>query len=73
MSRKCCLKLVERLSFGVSDGQKQPYCFEISVLGAQKKAIAAMVGGLLEEALKYHVGAPLLANIVGPPYLRNKR
>ena len=57
---------VEHLSFGASDGGKQPYRFETSVLGAQKKAIAAVVGGLLEEALKDHVGAPQLANAVGP-------
>ena len=37
-------------------GEQQPYHFEISVLGAQKKAITAVVGGLLEEALKDYVG-----------------
>ena len=67
MSRKCSLTFVGQLSFGGSDGGKQPYRFERSVLGAQK-AIAAVVGGLLEEALKDHVGAPQLANVVGPPY-----
>ena len=36
------------------------------------KAIAAVVGGLLEEALKDNVGAPQLENI-GQPYLQNKR
>ena len=35
----------------------------------QMKAIAGVVRGLLEEALKDHVGAPQLENIVGPPYL----
>ena len=73
LSRKCCLTFVERLSFGASDGGKQPYRFEISVLGAQKKAIAAVVGGLLEEALKGHVDVPQLANVVGTPYLRTKQ
>ena len=53
--------------------RKTTYCFEISVLGAQKKAIAAVVRGLLEEALKDHIGAPQLANVVDPPYLRNKQ
>ena len=55
---------VERLPFGPLNGGKQPYRFEISVLRAQKKAIAAVVEGLLEEALKDHVGAPQLAIIV---------
>ena len=69
LSRKCCLMFVEQLSFGASDGEKQPYHFEISALGMQKKAIAAVVRGLLEEELKDHVGAGQLANVVGPPYL----
>ena len=45
------------------------YRFKISVLEAQKKAIAAVVGGLLEEMLKNHIGVPQLVNVVGPPYL----
>ena len=49
------------------------YRFAVSVLGAQKKVIAAMVRGLLDEALKHHVRVPQLANIVGPPYLRSKQ
>ena len=64
------MMFIERLSFGAADGGKQPYGFEISVLGAQKKAIAALVS---KEALKDHVGVPQLANVVGPLYLRNKR
>ena len=69
------MTFVERLSFGASDGVKQSYRFKISVLGAQKKAISALVEGLLEEALKDHVGTSQLANVVGPPYmyLQNKR
>ena len=43
------------------------------VLGVQKKAIAAVVGGLLEKELKGHVGAPQLVNVISPPYLRNKQ
>ena len=35
----------------------------------QMKAIAAVVGGLLEEALKNHVGVWQLENMVGPLYL----
>ena len=35
----------------------------------QMKAITAMVGGLLEEALKDHVGVPQLDNVVGQLYL----
>ena len=38
---------------------------------AQMKAISAVVGGLLEKALKDHVGVPQLENVVGPPYLQN--
>ena len=34
------------------------------------KAIASMVGGFLEEALKDHVGVPQLENVVGPSYLQ---
>ena len=49
------MTFVKRLSFGASDGGKQPYRFAGSVLGAQKKAIAAVVRGLLEEALKDQV------------------
>ena len=56
------------MSFGASGGLKQLYRFKISDFEVQKKAIAAVVGGLLEEALKDHVGAPQLANVVGPPY-----
>ena len=37
-------------------------------LEAQMKAIVGVVRGLLEEALKDHVGAPQLENIVGLPY-----
>ena len=37
------------------------------------KAITAMVRGLLEEALKDPIGAPQLENVVGPPYLQNKK
>ena len=73
LSSKCSLTFVEQLSFGVSDGGKQPYRFAVSVLGVQKQAITAMVKGLLEEALKDHVGAPQLANIVDPPHLQNKQ
>ena len=36
------------------------------------KAITGVVGGLLKEVLKDHIGAPQLENIVGLPYLRNK-
>ena len=36
------------------------------------KAITAVVGGLLVEVLKDHVGAPQLVNVIGPLYLRNK-
>ena len=65
------MTFVERRSFGASDGGKQPYRFQISVVGAQKKAIAAVVRDLLEEMLKDHVSVQQLhvANIVGPPYL----
>ena len=49
------------------------YRFETCVLRVQKKAIAAVVGGVLEEAIKDNVGVPQLANVVGPPYLRNKQ
>ena len=65
----------KRLFFGVSHGGRQPYCFAGSVLKAQVKAIASVVRGLLEEALKVHIGAPQLENIRGPPfmYLQNKR
>ena len=54
------------MSVGASDGGKQPYRFKISVFGAQKKAIAFVVRGLLEEMLKDHVGVSQLANIVVP-------
>ena len=54
------LTFVERLSFGVSDGGRQPYSFAGSVLRAQVKVIAAVVGGLLEEVLKDHIGEPQL-------------
>ena len=40
---------------------------------ALQEAFSIVVGGLLEEALKDHIGAPQLENVVGPPYLRNKR
>ena len=52
LARKCCLTFVERSSFGVPNGGRQPYRFKISVLRAQTKVIAAVVGGLLEKALK---------------------
>ena len=70
---ECSLTFVERLSFEASDRVKQPYRFAESVFGAQKKAIAALVGVLLEEALKHHVGVLQLGNVVGPLYLRNKQ
>ena len=56
MSSEFLITFVEQLSFGVSDGRKQPYRFTGSVLGVQMKAIAAVVGGLLEKALKDQVG-----------------
>ena len=47
--------------------------FQEMVLEVQMNAIVFVVGFLLEKALKDHVGAPQLQNIVGPLYLRNKR
>ena len=55
---------IKRLSFGALDGGKQPYRFAESVLRVQKKAITAVVGGLLEETLKAHGGARQLKNVV---------
>ena len=52
------MTFVERLSFEVSDGGRQHYRFAGSYLRVQMKAIAAVVGGLLEEVLKDRIGAP---------------
>ena len=48
--------------------ENKPNAFQQVFSKVQMKVIAAMVGGLLEEALKDHVGAPQLDNIVGSPY-----
>ena len=53
----------------MSDEGRQPSRFAGSVLGVQMKAIAALVGGLLEEAFKDHVGALQIEKVVGPLYL----
>ena len=77
MSNEFSLTYVERLFLGALDGGRQPYRFAGSVLGAQMKPIAAVVGGFLKEAFKDHVGAPegapQLEKVVGPPYLLNKQ
>ena len=46
------MTFVERIVFWSVRWRKTTLPLRISVLGTQKKAIAAVVGGLLEETLK---------------------
>ena len=52
LSSKFSLTCVGRWFFGASDGGRQAYHLSASVRDVQVKAIAAMVEGLLEEALE---------------------
>ena len=59
--------------FGASDGCTPTLPLRHKYFGAQKKAIAAVIGGLREVALKDYVGVLQLVNVVYPPYVRNKQ
>ena len=52
--------------------EDKPAAFKEVFSKAQMKAITGIVGGLLKEVLKDHIGVLQLENVIGLPYLRNK-
>ena len=53
--------------------EDKPNTFQKGFSNVQMKAIAAIVGGLLGEVPKDHIGVSQLENVIRPPYLQNKQ